>query len=166
VKNWKRLILFVLLPIIFSGCCMYTFKGNVAPHLKTIAIPPFENQTAEFGLSEQLTEDLIDLFSSDNTLKVRSLSSADAVIRATIVRIDDRPSTISANETVEEYKVTINVRVKCEDLVLGKVIWEENISNFGIYPFQGGSSADRKSGIDEAIEKIVEDILNKTVSGW
>ncbi len=166
MKNWKLLTLFFVIPIIFSGCCMYTFSGNVPSHLKTIAIPPFENQTAEFGLSEMLTDELIELFTTDNTLKVRTLSSADAVIRATIMRIEDRPSTVNANETVSEYRVSVTVKVKCEDLVMGKIIWEENVSNFGIYPFSGGSSADRDAGIEEAVEKIVEDILNKTVSGW
>ncbi len=149
-----------------AGCAIYTFSGNVPGHLKTVAIPAFENQTAEFGLVEKLTDELVDRFILDNSLKVRDLRDANSAVFGTIVRIEDIPFSYSADETVEEYKVTVVVRVRFEDLVKAKIVWEETLSQFGVYPFSGGSSAQREEGIDKAVEKLSEDILNKTVSGW
>ena len=44
----------VLLPLIFPffvGCIYYSMAGSIPPHIKSIAIPLAENQTAEFGMS-------------------------------------------------------------------------------------------------------------------
>lgn len=162
-------ILFLLAPAllfgVLSGCGMYTFTGAVPTHLESIAVPPFQNNTAEFGLSEDLSNALIDEFIDDNSFKVLDLRQADSVIYGTITRVQDVPNTYTADETVEEYKVTITVRVRYEDLVKGKVVWEETLSAFGIYPF-GGGLAEREQGVEEATRKLTEDILNKTVSGW
>ncbi len=149
-----------------SGCGIYTFSGNVPGHLKTLAIPDFENQTAEYGIEDQLTDEVISVFRNDNTLSIRSEEEADCVIRGVIVTITDRPSTFSPDETVQEYRITLGVAVEFYDKVQDKVVWEERLSNFGVYPFTGGAGASRDEGIEEAIEKLAEDILNKTVSGW
>jgi outer membrane lipopolysaccharide assembly protein LptE/RlpB len=165
VKYILTLTSLALIFLIVSGCGVYTFSGAVPGHLKSIAVPPFENQTAEFGLAEDLSAALIDEFLDDNSFKVLDLRQADAVIYGTIVRIHDAPSTYSSNESVQEYKVTITARVRYEDLVKGKIIWDETISSFGTFP-TGGGLAERAEGIDEAVKKLTEDILNKTVSGW
>ena len=44
-------LLFLLLLCIASGCGIYSVKGSMAPHLKTVAIPLFENRTAEFRVA-------------------------------------------------------------------------------------------------------------------
>jgi len=134
--------------------------------IRSIAIPPFENQTAEFGIAELLSEAVEDEFRSDNTLKIRNLNNADSILYGTIVRVDDHPSTYNADESVEEYRITVTVHIRYEDRLKGKTVWEENISDFGIYAFTGGSSAERDQGLQEAVTKLAEDILNKTVSGW
>ncbi|GBE30230.1 MAG TPA: hypothetical protein ENH10_00965 [Bacteroidetes bacterium] len=165
VRNLRVLLLLFVLIAGVSGCGFYSFSGSVPGHLKSIAVPPFENQTAEFGLAEDLTEALVNEFLDDNTFKVFDLRQADAVIYGTILRVVDGPSTFSSDETVQEYKVTVTVRVRYEDLVKGKVVWEETLSTFGIFP-AGGGLAEREEGVVEAVQKMTEDILNKTVSGW
>lgn len=161
-----RMLVFLLLPAYFlSGCGFYTFSGNVPGHLESIAIPAVENRTAEFGLVEELTDAIIESFTQDNTLKIRKLQNADCVLYCTLLRLDDKPFSFQANETVDEYKVTLTLKVKFEDRVKGKTVWEETLTQFGVYPFGEGASA-REDGIAEAIEKLAEEILNKTVSGW
>ncbi|MBS1262510.1 MAG: hypothetical protein MAG453_01863 [Calditrichaeota bacterium] len=155
----------ILTLCLVAGCGFYTFGGAVPGHLNSVAIPIFENQTSEFGIAEDLYDALLDEFTTDNTLKVVDLRDADSVIQGVIVRVDDVPSTFSADESVEEYKVTITLRVSYRDLVKDKVVWEQTVSEFGIYPFSGGRSA-REQGVQEALDKLTEDILNKTVSGW
>ena len=162
VMQWFMPLLLVLLA---GGCGIYSFSGAVPTHLKTVAIPTFENQTAEFGLDQTLTDAVVNTFTVDNTLKIVALRAADSALYGTIMRVDDQPSTYSADESVQEYKVTVVVRVKYEDLTKGKVVWEQTLSNFGIYDYTGDQSA-REEGVSEAIQNITEDILNKTVSGW
>ncbi len=168
MSRWKdisRATVILTLLIVIAGCGVYTFSGAVPGHLKSIAIPPFENQTAEFGLAEDLSAALIDEFIDDNSFKVLELRQADSAIHGTIIRVTDAPNTFTSGETVQEYKVTITARVRYEDLVKGKVIWDETLTAFGTFP-AGGGLAERADGLEEAMDKLTEDILNKTVSGW
>ena len=44
-------------------------------------------------------------------------------------------------------------------------VWDKQLSNWGVYDLASGATG-RQTGIDAAIEKLTEDILNETVSSW
>ena len=159
----KRILL--LYCIIVLNCGIYSFSGSLAPHLKTVAVPLFDNRTVEFGIAEDMTDTVIEEFTRDNTLKIADRSTADILIDATILRVDDRAGAFDANEMVQDVKIYVSVNVKCTDQVKDQVLWEERITQWGGYDPSGGPDA-RLDGIAEAIDKISKDILNKTVSGW
>jgi len=151
--------------LIFIGCGYYSFSGSLPPHLETIAVPLFNDRTAEFGLKEELTDAVIEEFTKDNSLKIADRRQADAIIDGNILSIRDQAGAYNANEQVQDIKIYLTVKVKCEDLKKRKVMWEETLSHYGIYdPAEGIES--RNEAISEAINKIAGDILNKTVSGW
>lgn len=152
--------------LLAGGCGYYSFTGASAGHLRSIAIPAFDNRTAEFGVAETLSESLIDLFTADGTLKVRDVRSADAVLYGTVTSITDRPSAITSDETVSQYEIRVTVNLRLEDRVKGKIAWEESLSQTALYNFSGGSTAERDAGLEDAVGKLAEDILSKTVSGW
>ena len=152
----------------FSGCCLYSFTGASVPeHLKTIAVPIADDRSggAEPGLREKLTEVLTQKFIDDNTLQVTDKSNANAVLECTVVSLSDAPAIVTAGEQIATRRITISVQVVNKDLVKRKTIFEKTFSNYGDYP-SGGSIDSRSSAIDEAIEKITQDILLDTVSGW
>jgi hypothetical protein len=61
--------------------------------------------------------------------------------------------------------MVVNVRVKCEDLKNNKVLWEKTISQFG--DMSGAGSIEEQSvAIQDAINKITQDILNNTLGYW
>ncbi len=150
---------------LFTACGPYSFSGTSLPHIKTVAIPIFQDQTAEFGIKEKLTEAVIDEFTRDNTLKITDRRNADSVIEGTILSVVDEAGTFTKGEKVKDIKVFITVKVKYEDLKKRKIIWEEEITQWGTFnPDEGPES--RQAGIEEAIAKIANEILNKSVSGW
>jgi hypothetical protein len=152
----------------FTGCCAYSFTGASVPkHLKTIAIPNAEDRSSsgEPGLSDMFTNKLTQKFIDDNTLQVTNKSSADAILECTITGLSDVPSVIAANENVTSRRITITVRVVYKDLVKRKTIYDKSFSNYGDYP-SGGSINERKNAIETAIDRITDDILLDTVSGW
>jgi Lipopolysaccharide-assembly len=163
------LILFITYLLVnFTGCCAYSFTGASVPkHLKTIAIPNAEDRSSsgEPGLSEMFTSKLTQKFIDDNTLQVTNKSSADAILECTITSLSDVPSVIAAGENVTSRRITITVRVVYKDLVKRKTIYDKSFSNYGDYP-SGGSINDRKNAIETAIDRITDDILLDTVSGW
>ncbi|MFA6981330.1 MAG: LptE family protein [Ignavibacteriaceae bacterium] len=166
----KPFILLFLIGIFsnFAGCfgCPYSFSGaSVAPHLKTIAIPFAEDRSGsgEPGLRELLTEKLTQKFIDDNNLQISEKSNADALLEVVILPISDVPAIVSAGENVASRRLTITVKVTFKDLVKRRTVFEKQFSNYGDY---SGGISERTAGIQEAINKISDDILLDTVSGW
>ncbi|MCG3155895.1 MAG: hypothetical protein DKINENOH_02503 [bacterium] len=159
----------LLLAALFSwvaGCGVYSFSGSANPHLKTVAVPIFEDRTAEFGVKEQLTEAIIASFNRDNTLKIADRRVADAIVSGTILRLNEQAGVYTAQEQVQEIRVYLTVKIKCDDVKKRKVLWEEELTQFGAYVPGGANSGDRQSAINSAIDKIATEVLNRTVSGW
>jgi hypothetical protein len=157
----------LLLPLLGLGmaCGIYSVKGSMAPHLKTVAIPLLENRTAEFRVAEDLTDAIITAFTSDNSLKIAERNTADVLIEGSIIQIDDRAGAFDQSETVQDMKLYLSVQIKCTDQVKQEPLWQERLTHFGSYDPSGGPDA-RSEAIAEAIEKVSEDVLNKTVANW
>jgi hypothetical protein len=162
---FKRIKLLLLSFTIIIAGCSYSFKGSLPSHIKTVAVPLFDDNTAYPGIREDLTNGLIDEFIADNSLKIAPESQADLIISGVITSIRQRASMLAGGETVQEYQVYVNVRVKCEDLRNNKVLWEKTIGQYGTM----GASAtqdERDLAIGVAVEKITNDILNNTLGYW
>jgi hypothetical protein len=158
-------LLFSLFFCTLLGCAVYSFKGALAPHLNTVAVPLFENSTAEFGVTEELTGMVVQEFSQDNSLSISDQDVADILIEGKIMRIEDRAGAFDPQETVESMRVYLTVAVKATDRVKKQPLWEERITQWGIYD-SGDTITGRENALFEAMEKISEEILNKTVAGW
>ena len=166
----KPLVLLFVIGILtnFTGCfgCPYSFSGaSVPPHLKSVAIPFAEDRSGsgEPRLRESLTEKLTQKFIEDNNLQIAEKSSADALLECVIVSLSDVPAIVAAGENVASRRITITVQVTFKDLVQRRTVFEKQFSNYGDY---SGGITERNSGIETAIDKISDDILLDTVSGW
>ncbi|MBN2201696.1 LptE family protein [bacterium] len=142
-------------------CGAYSFSGaSLPPHLKTVAIPLFENRTPEFGIDQTLTDAVIEAVTRDNTLKIAEPASADCILRCTLNRVEDRAGQYNQNEEASTFRVTLSVQAVFEDMRKRVVIWQGPFTAFGNY------SEDRDAGIDEAVDKLKTEIVNRMVSNW
>ncbi len=151
-----------------SGC-FYSFTGSsVPPHLKTIAIPLFDDQSGSGipGLRDGLTNKIIERFRQDNSLEVTDdRTHSDSILEGTIVSVPDQAQVVATGETVVKRRVTINVKATFQDMKLKKKVWEKQYSEWGDYESSGGPP-ERQTAIDAATDKLAEDILLDAVSGW
>lgn len=148
--------------------CTYSFRGSSVPsHIKTIGIPIFDDQSGfgEAGLREKFTNAVIARFTNDNSLQVTEKNGADSMLEGIITSVSSGPSVVGSREQVQKWRITITVEVTYTDLKLRKKVWDKVMSNWGDYEYTGGLSA-RAEGIQQAINKLAEDILIETVSGW
>jgi hypothetical protein len=154
-------ILLIYITFCIYGCGIYTFSGSTLPsHIKTVAIPLFEDKTVEFGIDQQITDIIIDAITQDNTLKISGNRGADSILKGKIVRIDDRSGQYDKNEVASDFRIYITIDVSFEDVIKRKTLWKETWTEFGTY------NDNRNDGIEEAIEKLSTNIINRTVSGW
>jgi hypothetical protein len=151
----------LLLAPLLLRCGAYSFSGaSLPPHLKTVAIPLFENRTPEFGVDQRLTDAVIEAVTKDNTLKIAESSTADCILRCTLNRIEDRAGQYNRNEEASTFRITLSVQATFEDLQKRVVLWQSPISAFGTY------SDNRDDGIAEAVDKLTVEIVNRMVSNW
>ena len=161
----KYILLFsVLIMMATVSCGVYSFSQSSLGSIKTIAIPLFDDKTTEGGLNEQITDKLSKGFLSDGTLKIAREQQADGILRGTVVSYSRDPYNYTSNEIVTEYRCQITLDVQFVNRRSDKVIWEEKgMSNWGTYT---SDSESEDTGKSRAIDKLVEDIINKTVKGW
>jgi outer membrane lipopolysaccharide assembly protein LptE/RlpB len=150
--------------LLVSGCT-YSFRGQVAGDIKSIAIPTFENETAEFGIAETITDELVRGFQKDGVLRVTSEDQADALLIGRVLRVDDQPYTARADQTVEEYRFTMTCEVELFDKHSNEPSWKQTFPAYAIYPYTGSLQA-RDDAIREAVGKLREDLLNRIVGNW
>ena len=151
--------------IILVSCGYYSFKGALPSHLKTIAIPLFNNSTPDAGVQEELTNLLTDLFIEDNTLGLVDETKADLILTGAINSISVAPAIVQAGESVTESKLVVRVKVKCEDVVTGKVLIDKSFEDYGLMDETAGLD-ERKVAITIALEQISDKIFNATLGGW
>ena len=150
----------------FNGC--YSFTGaSVPPHLKTIAIPLFDDQSGsgEPNLREQLTNKLQEAFIKDNNFQLTDRRTSDALLEGTIVSMPNEPAVLTKGEAVTKNRITLNVKVIYRDQKMKKQMYEKQFSRYADYDISSGPSA-KQTAITSAIEQLTEDILLETVSGW
>ncbi len=153
--------------MLLIGC--YSFKGGSVPaHLRSIAIPIVEDQSGygDPNLRDSFTRQLVTLFTNDNTLRLADRNNADSMLEGVITDVKDMPSVLQGGtEQVTTRRMVVTVRMTFQDMKLHKKMWEKTFSNWGDYP-SGGGLTQRKQGVDEAVRKLTEDVLNDTVAGW
>jgi Lipopolysaccharide-assembly len=156
---------------LLAGSCAYSTSTTLLPsHLKTVAIPVFENATTEYTLEQEVTDAVIRRFVADNHLRVVDERSANAVLRGKINLYRNAIFGISNVSLAQEYRVTIGVAVVFKDQVKNREIWsDENIiktANYYVQPVPGDSARTELDGRKQAIQKIADEIISRTVEGW
>ena len=173
--------------IMVNSCTYYSMAGSIPPHIKSISIPLMENETAEFGLAEEITDGIIEEFNKAGILRVIDEELAHSILRGEIKKVNEGPYTYSKQESVTEYRYKIDVYISWYDAEEDKNLLEGTYSGFGAYGLSGdigtdGIDNDNDGKIDAdddnefgeprafattvAIRKIAEDILNDIMTTW
>ncbi len=168
----KRLnyITLVLSFIIIIGCGYYSMAGSIPPHIKSIAIPLVNNQTAEFGIAESITDNIIEVFNEENILRIIDERDADSILYGTIISLEDAPYTFSSEEAVSEYRININMDITWKDVDNDVDINTDGIDNDGDGKIDEEDDDEfgepRAFATKIAITKIAEDIVNNILTSW
>ncbi len=154
--------------ILFPGC--YSFTGaSIPPWIHTIGIPLVEDNSG-FGQSairQDLTNKLIQSFTTDGSLRVANRSVSDAVVEVTIpvTGIIDEPVNVQAGEIVTTKRITLHVHAIYRDQKKSKLVWERDFTETADYPISNGLPA-QLTAIGQAEDKISQDILIAVISNW
>ncbi len=162
----RSLALVVMLTASLTGC-LYGFAGGGLPtHIRTVAVMPFDNETATPELPRELQEALRQGMQNRLGLRDAPEDRASAVVRGTVTRYElDIPVGFSANPnqaTSARRRLRVLVDIEIVDQVTGKVLWQKTgVSAEGEYADRGEAE-----GRKQAIERIVTEIIEGAQSQW
>jgi outer membrane lipopolysaccharide assembly protein LptE/RlpB len=130
-------VAFVLIALLTLSTCGYQLKnrGLVAPEgVQTIAVPVFENRTAETGLETVFPDDLAYQFTRSKVLQLVDRARADAVLRGEIRLVRDETVSLFENYEPAEQRVYIELQLSLirRD---GRILWADaDLSDQEAYP--------------------------------
>jgi lipopolysaccharide assembly LptE-like protein len=151
----------VSLSLLLLGGCYGFAGGGLPPAIKTVAVLPFDNQTPEPTLTQEISRAVREAVEQRLGLRQSAETQADAVVRGSITRYEpDLPVAYQGDDssrvTVTRRQVQITVSVEILDQKQGKPIWQRN----GLVvkgDYQSGQEADgRRKALDDLVVNIVE----------
>lgn len=152
------------------GSCAYGFQGGgFPPHIRTIYIAPFDNETPQFDLEQTLFSALMDELPGQLGLRFASEESADAILRGRIVRYGDVAQNYRADGgqpggNVLSHEVQIGIAAEIVDVRENVIRWESR-SLTGRGSYDPAAQLD-EVGKREAIESLIEQIIDGAQSQW
>ena len=154
-----------------AASCAYTTSTALLPsHLKTVAVPVFENGTTEYTLEQDVTDAIIARFVADNHLKVVDQGSAHAIVKGRITSYRNAVFGFSQTAQAQEYRVTLGISVTFKDQVKNRELWSEpdmvKTANYYVVDTPGDSARTELDGRKRAIAKLAEEIVARSVEGW
>jgi len=177
----KNLIATTLACLGLSGCLGYQI-GPAKPYylreVHTIAIPTFTNKTLIPRVEVLVTDIVIKQFQQDGTFQIVSSDSADATLKADIIRISRSPArSVRGNVlATSEFNLAMRVRYRLEGPdgkplgptgeVIGTTSFfvRQTSSEGSIIP--GDVTTDERQALPLATEELATRLVAQLSEGW
>jgi hypothetical protein len=159
---------FGVLSILLLTGCLYSLSGGggLPRHIRTVAVIPFENETANPEVAGELHLALRKTLGDRLGLREAPETRANAIVTGTVRKYEpDVPVGFSADPalaTSARRRVQVVIDVKIVDQTTGKTLYEKaGLQAEGEYTERA-----EPSGRKQALERIVNDIIEGAQSQW
>lgn len=174
-RSVQRAVVGLALLLVLSGAsgCWYNTTGRSGGNVGNIYIPFFQDDTSgdrAVNLGTRLTDLVVNEFQKDRSIRVFQGESeralADKELLGTVRRLTEAVQSRDPQETREEYRVVVTTSFTYTDLKTNKALWnEQSLSGDGYYLLEDGE-AGFDTALSEALRKIVERIVDRTIKAW
>jgi hypothetical protein len=155
---------------LLSASCLYGFSGGggLPEHIKTIAVPPVQNQTERLVLAERMTQGLLQAVQERLGAQVASEEQADAVIDVRLTEYREEALSFEGREEVGanvfQRRVSVRASVEIQDRLRERTLWESSaVSGVGEY---NPEEETEEAALDVAVENLIQKIVNGAQSQW
>lgn len=170
VSMKTRAIISLLTIMLLASCTGgYSFTGaSIPPGAKTISVATFPNFASNINpqLSQKLTDELTQLFSSQTQLSVLNDGEGDLQLTGQITGYETRASALSSSDEVSMNRLTITIKVKFVNTLDPDADFEQQFSRYRDYAASLDFSSVENSLMSEIVSELCEDIFNKAVVNW
>ena len=153
--------------LVLLSACMYGFAGGgLPPHIRTIAVGTFDNQTASPDIPKELYDSMHRELRKRLGVRDAPTDRADAVVRGVIQSYDaDVPvgfSATTAQATSARRRLQITVEIEITDQANGRVLY----SNKALRQEADYAERAEQDGRQQAIAKLVQQVIEGVQSNW
>lgn len=166
-------ILFVLVSASgFRGCYEPVTKSGMPKHIRTVAVPPFQNQALRFKIESRFTEAVAnELIRRAHGLRVQSeREGADAVVDGVIRNFYFSGVLLDQNARARIFEVTIVGAVTVRDQVNNRVLYDnQNYVYRGEFEFTSDPRTffnEEDPAAQRIARKFAEDLVSTLVNGF
>ena len=117
-------------------------------------------------LSQKLTDELMQMFSSQTPLNVMTTDDGDLQLEGEITGYDTRAAALSSADEVSMNRLTITIKVRFTNTVDPDASFEQSFSRYRDYAASRDFSSVESSLVSEIVTELCEDVFNKSVVNW
>lgn len=159
--------------VLAQTSCIYGFTGGgFDPEIKTIFIQPFDNETVQFELDQQLFSKLQERVPRGLGIRFANEQNADAILTGKITRYEDaaqnyRPgggSQTGVEVLQHQVQITISIRIVDRRPNKNIILWESTTLT-GRGEYRPATQTDVEAR-NQAINHIVQQIIDGAQSQW
>ncbi|MBP7948657.1 MAG: hypothetical protein KA004_03305 [Verrucomicrobiales bacterium] len=154
-----------------TSCAGYRLgadKPEKMAAVHTLAVPVFKNETLEPRCAVLVTNNVIKQFQMDSTYKVTSVGKADAVLRGTIRNFERRQLRGARTNVLKsrELEIRLWVDYQVEDPKTGTTLLKGTANGSTSVFLDPNFQLTERQAIDQASQRVAEDILGRVAEGW
>lgn len=160
-------LLLTVLTTGFKGCYQQVGKGNALPsHIKTLAIPPFQNRGLRYKVEQRFTAAMIDeVIRRRRAIDVVSTTKgADAVMLGSIKNFSYRGALIDDYGRARVFEIQIVAGITVKDLTTNKIIFDNQ--NY-VFKTEYEVTGDVKQFFNEegpAVQRLAKDFAKSVLT--
>ena len=167
----RKLSIIIISFILINQSCTvkYGLTGaSIAADVKTVSVQYFVNR-APLGmtnLEQYFTDELKDKFKSQTNLMLINDIIGHLNFEGEITNYSTKPMAITGDEIAAQNRLSITVHVKFTNEIEPEYNFDANFTQFADYDSGLDLSAVEEQLVEEIVEKLIEDIFNKSVVNW
>ncbi len=174
MKNLRQVGVWLLVTAMVLSGCGYTRKTVLPRNIKTIYVETVKNKidvekiyAYQPGLEMDITNAVIRRLQQEGIVKVVSKEHADAILKTDLLSFVQQGLRFTNLQSVQEYQLFIEVRLRLVDAKTGDLIWEEPTftGDNEYYVSSVNSIGEQKAAVD-AIDRLALNIVDRIVQDW
>ena len=135
--------------------------------LEKLAIPIFKNRTNQPDIENIITQKLVQDFLVDGRMGIVDKEEANIVLQGTVVKYILEPLLFDINDTPQQYKLRIILRIALKNVKAGKTLWsEDNFEESTTYYVdndRGITPEDEATARGRVVESLTQKILRRVI---
>jgi len=158
------LVAVLVAAVTVPNACGYSTKGNLPPHIKTVAVPTFKNKTQEPAVESTVTAAVINAFTTSGKLRVVPIGQADSILDGEVVGYDVQSTSVDRRINIRQYRLVVTLNIEFRDVKQGEMLFRQHglteQADFNV-PFEVSATISREEG---AVRRAALDIGRKVVN--